>query len=385
MLFLLAFPQYFRYTFNIYYSGIVAEFSADFGHIQKGMTILAAGNTKASELSPVLKVLRVIYWIIFAISLAIVILFFIFKLFITPPDVGGEQIIVPGQVTIDVPGQTGDNTQEDDPGVQESQSPQQLVLNRREGVYTCLLTGTDDGNGNADTIMLGVFDTVNFTASLISIPRDTLVQVNGKNWKINATYSLGGMDLMCSTVSEMLAVPVDFYVSVDLQAFSKIVDEVGGVWFTVPQDMEYNDPTQDLYIDLKAGYQLLDGEHALQLMRFREGYASKDIGRTQTQRAFLVAMVKQAISLSNVDKVTSLIQILNQYVDSNMPLNNMIYFATKAIGMDLNANLSAAVLPSDWIYPVLELRDEEVLALVNSLGIYEEEVPLEALRIHHNN
>lgn len=340
---------------------------------------MSSGNTKA-DLTPLWKVLRVIYWVIFAISLVIVLLFIVFKLFVKPPNTNNN-VTVPPQVTIQVPNSSGNSSGNSD--TPSSQAPQQIVLNRREGVYTCLLTGTDDGNGNADTIMLGVFDTVNLKASLISIPRDTLVNVNGNNWKINATYALGGMDLLCDTVSDMLAVPVDFYVSVDLSAMEAIIDEVGGVWFTVPPGMQYADPTQDLYIDIEPGYQLLDGETAVNMLRCRSAYESQDVGRTATQRAFLVAMVKQTVSLSNVDKVTSLINILKQYVNSNMPLNNMVYFATKAIGMDLNASMNSAILPSDWIYPVMELRDAEVLSLVNSLGIYVEEVPMEALRIHH--
>ena len=180
-----------------------------------------------------------------------------------------------------------------------------------------------------------------------------------------------------------MAVPVDFYVKVELEAFSAIVDEIGGVWFTVPQDMDYDDPGQDLHIHLKEGYQLLDGKNALDLMRFRKGYSNQDLGRVQTQRSFLVAMVKQTISLSNVTKVTSLIQILNKYVDSNMPLNNMIYFATEAIGMDLNTALSSSTLPGEWVYPHMELNNEQVLSIINSLGIYEDPVPPEALQIRH--
>jgi len=353
----------------------------DLFHFQKGLTNVANGNTNTS--SPLIKVLRILYWVLFAISLVVVILFIVFKIFVKPPEVDNQQEVdVPGQVTITVPGDTHD-PDATDPGAQESQPPQKLVLNRKEGVYTCLLVGTDDGNGNADTIMLGVFDTVGMKASLISIPRDTLVNINGKNWKINATYSLGGLDLICDTVSDMLAVPVDFYVAVDLAAMEAIIDEVGGVWYTVPPGMQYSDPTQDLYINIAPGYQLLDGATAVNMLRCRSAYASKDVGRTETQRSFLIAMVKQTIALSNVDKVTSLINILNQYVDSNMPLNNMVYFATRAIGMDLNAAMTAAMLPSEWINPFMELKDEKVLDLVNSLGIYQEEVPMEALSIHH--
>lgn len=335
-----------------------------------------------AKASPLKRFLSVIYWIVFALSLVIVLAFAAFKIFVTPPDVDSQitfnpnvTVTIPNPGSSAAPGSSGspDNT----PAVTE------LVLTRRQGVYTCLLAGTDDGNGVADTIMLGVFDTNSRTASLVSIPRDTLVRVNGGNYKINATYGIGGMELLCSTVSNMLAVPVDFYVLVDLAAFEKIVNEIDGVWFTVPQDMDYEDPYQDLYIHLKEGYQLLDGSKALQLMRFRHGYSSQDIGRSETQRAFLTALIKQTITLSNITKVTSLIKIVNQYVESNMPLDTMIYFGTQAIGMDLSTALNSTALPGDWVYPVIELRDKDVLALVNSLGIYETHIPAEALNIHH--
>lgn len=329
--------------------------------------------------SLLMRILRVIYWIVFAVALVIVLAFIAFRIFVSKPNVGNEIIVNP-DVVIQVP-TTQDPLNSQAP--EESQAPQELVLRRREGVYTCLLTGTDDGNGCTDTLMLGVFDTENKQASLISIPRDTLVNYKGKDYKINAVYAYHGISGLCNAITSMLAVPVDFYVSVDLDAFSAIVDEIGGVWFTVPQDMDYDDPTQDLHIHLKQGYQLLDGKNALDLMRFRKGYANQDLGRVQTQRSFLVAMVKQTISLSNVSKVTSLIQILNKYVDSSMPLSNMVYFATEAIGMDLNTALTSATLPGDWVYPYMELREEEVLSIVNSLGIYENDVPMEALQIRH--
>lgn len=345
---------------------------------------------KQAPKTPLMRVLSVIYWVIFAIALVIVLAYAAFRIFITPPSSGDDPLVLPTHVINPVPipsPSTGEPAEPADPAVsqqpQESQEPQQLVLHRREGVYTCLLAGTDDGNGCADTIMLGVFDTKNKTASLISVPRDTLVNVEGKDYKINAVYAYHGIEGVCDAVSSALAVPVDFYVMVDLEAFEAIVDEIGGVWFTVPENMDYDDPGQDLHIHLQQGYQLLDGKNALDLMRFRKGYSNQDLGRVQVQRNFLVAMVKQTISISNVSKVTSLMEILNKYVDSNMPLNNMIYFATQAIGMDLNTALTSATLPGDWVYPHMELRGEEVLSIVNSLGLYEETVPAEALQIRH--
>ena len=320
--------------------------------------------------SPLMRVLHIVYWVVFAIALVIVIAFLAFKLFIDKPQIENPEIIVPPAVNVTDPGTTPT-----DPGANVTNTPEPLVLTRKEGVYTCLLVGTDNGNGNADTIMLGVFDTVNKTASLISIPRDTLVKVDSKDYKINAVYAYYGLEGLCDAVADTLCVPVDFYVAVDLEAFVKIVDEVGGVWFTVPQDMDYEDPTQDLYIHIKEGYQLLNGEDALKVMRFRSGYDDQDLGRVRTQRSLLVAMVKQTISVSNVTKVTSLIEILSDYVETDMPLNNMIYFATQAIGMDLNTALTSQTLPGEWIYPYMELKNTEVLELVNGLGIYNETVP----------
>ena len=255
------------------------------------------------------------------------------------------------------------------------------MLTRRKGVYTCLLLGVAD-IGGSDTIMLGVFDTKAKTASLISIPRDTVIYSNGKYRKINSTYA-GGETAVAAAVRDLLGVPVDYYVSVNLKAFSSIVDQIGGVWFNVPVDMDYDDPLQDLHIHIKAGYQLLDSSKAEGVMRCRNCYPSADIGRTATQRAFLTALAKQAITPSNVTNVTSLINTFSQYVVSDMPLNDMVFFGTQAIGMDLDSALNAASLEGEWISPYWHLDDEAVLELVNSLGIYEETVPAQALHIVH--
>ncbi|MDD6160299.1 MAG: LCP family protein [Oscillospiraceae bacterium] len=337
-----------------------------------------------SRASSLRKALWAIYWVIFALSLVVVVTYAAFKLFITPPDVGDTQVIVPNPpVTEPVRDPDPSGTDDPSPSPSPSEPVEELVMHRTEGVFTCLLIGTDDGNGNADTIMLGVFDTGKKTASLISIPRDTLVNIGGRNSKINATYAMGGLQLVADTVASTLAIPVDYYLGVDLAAFAAIVDQIGGVWFTVPVDMDYDDPTQNLSIHVKAGYQWLDGKTALNVLRCRNCYSDADIGRSQTQRDFLAALVKQTVTLSNVTKVTSLMKIVSTYMDTDMPVSTMVYFATQAIGMDLGTSLTSGVLPGDWVYPVIELRDQEVLDLVNSLGIYEEELPLGALNIHH--
>ena len=328
---------------------------------------------KRRRRSPLLGLLKVLYIILVVLSTMVVVSYAAFRIFIAAPEVEGEVIFTPAPVV----------SSGVEPGTQPGQSQETpLVLTRRDGVYTCLLVGVAD-MGGSDTIMLGAFDTKNQTATLISIPRDTLVLRNGYYSKINATYSSGGVDLVRQTVSETLGVPIDYYVKVDLAAFEAIVEEIGGVWFDVPVDMDYEDPYQDLYIHIKAGYQRLNGQQAVGVVRCRSCYPNADIGRVQTQRAFLSALVSQTITLSNVTKVTALINILDTYVESDMSLENMIYFATQAIGMDLDTDLSSATLPGEWISPYYELDDEGVLELVNSLGVYEGQVPMDVLNILH--
>lgn len=330
--------------------------------------------------SVLMRLLKVLYILLVIISLIIVAVYAAFRLWVKPPDVDSQVTFHPDPVFSDP---VDDPSVTDDPQVTPEPTPTPLVLTRRDGVYTCLLLGVAD-MGGSDTIMLGVFDTQGKTASLVSIPRDTLVNVNGDR-KINSTYSIGGTELISETVSSMLGVPVDYCLSVNFQGFKAIVDTIGGVWFTVPVDMDYEDPYQDLSIHISAGYQKLNGEQAVGVMRCRSCYPSADIGRVQTQRAFLTALVDQTITLSNVTKVTSLIKILNSYVDTDMPLDTMIYFATQAIGMDLGSALSSATLPGEWdgVHSVYQLDDDKVLELVNSLGIYQEEMPMEALNIRH--
>ena len=316
-----------------------------------------------------------LYIVAVALSLVIVVSFIALKLFAPAPK-------VPGQVEFPLPTDTPPAQGPDatnDPSVTDP-PPETLVLNRREGVYTCLMLGVAD-IGGSDTIMLGVFDTGAKSASLISIPRDTVVSYNGVNVKVNAVYSYGGVNAVSRCVREMLAVPIDYYVTVDTRAFQGIVNKIGGVYFDVPPGMDYEDPHQNLYIHLAPGYRKLNGEDALKLVRCRSAYASQDIGRSETQRKFLAALAKQTITLSNIDKVTDLIGILSTYVKSDMSLSNMVYFGTQAVGMDLDAAMTSTVLSTNWISPYIVPKEAEVLKLVNSLGIYEEEVPASVLKL----
>ena len=334
---------------------------------------------------------RGLYITVFAFSLVIVVGYVAFRLWAPAPDVNdhvvfhptsdegpGDPNVGPAAPTSAEPSARPSAA----PTVQPTPEPEEIVLHRRDGVYTCLLIGSAD-MGGTDTMMLGVFDTKGKTASLVSLPRDTVVRVNGKYRKLNSVQSVGGTQLLMDTVSNMLAVPVDYYVEVNTKAFKAIVDKIGGVNFDVPVNMDYDDPYQDLHIHIKKGYQKLNGNQALGVMRCRSCYANADIGRTQTQRKFLAALAKQTVTLSNVDKVPDLINILSSYVKTDMELSQMVWFATQAVGMDLDTALATAVLDGEWVSPYYELDDQKVLELVNSLGLYQEEVPSKVLNICH--
>ena len=349
-----------------------------------------AKSAKPAKRTVLQRVTLALYIVAVALSLVVVVAFVALKLFAPPPEVPSQMEF---PLSTDSPPKQSDGAVNtagpadsaepvNTPDLTEIGKSETVTLNRRKGVYTCLLLGVAD-KGGSDTIMLGVFDTERKTASLLSIPRDTVVRYKDRNIKISASYSYGGVDAVRQCVSELLAVPVDYYVAVGTRAFREIVDEIDGVWFNVPVDMDYDDGPGNLHIHIKKGYQLLNGEQAEGVVRFRHGYASQDIARTATQRAFLTALVKQTVTLSNVTKVTNLINILNTYVKSDMSLSNMVYFGTQAVGMDLDTALTSSILSTHWVSPYIVPSEEEVLKVVNSLGIYEEEVPTSVLRLAH--
>ena len=250
---------------------------------------------------------------------------------------------------------------------------------RRKDCYTVLLMGVDNGNGGSDTNILVGFDAAADTIHCVSIPRDSGFYVNGKAHKINYAYNKGGADLLAKTLSEGLGIPVDYTVEVDLAGFVKLVDEIGGVEFNVPIDMDYDDPLQDLSIHLKKGVQRLNGENALNVVRFRHnndgtGYGTEDLGRIGTQQAFLKAVARQIInefkSLSPLDmtaKVTDFVRLFNRYVTTDLSLGNLGWLGAEAISMGTDC-ITFTTLPGEWSSSrsLYMLDADAVLELVNT-------------------
>lgn len=243
---------------------------------------------------------------------------------------------------------------------------------RKADDYTILISGVDDGNGGSDTNILVGFDAGSGKISAVSIPRDSAFYVKGKTRKINYAYNAGGADLLAESVSDGLGIPVDFSVTVNLKGFVALVDAIGGVDFDIPINMDYDDPVQGLSIHFSKGMQHLDGQEALEVVRFRHnsdgtGYGSEDLGRIGTQQAFLKAVAQQALKPSNLGKVSAMARIFAKYVKTDLTLGNLAWLGQEAIAIGTD-NITFATLPGEWNgrRSVYLLDQSATLDLVNS-------------------
>lgn len=197
-------------------------------------------------------------------------------------------------------------------------------LNERINV---LLLGIDDGDSEAaesepkrtDAIILLSFDPQENKVAVLSIPRDTKVILPGHRDpdKINAAYAYGGAVMAKQTVANLLRVPIHYYALADWRGFIEVVNLIGGVDIYVDKDMYYEDPYADLVIDIKHGYQHMDGSTAGKYVRFRKDELG-DIGRVQRQQQFLKAAAQQIFSVQNMTKLSSLMTTLDKYVETDL-------------------------------------------------------------------
>ena len=205
---------------------------------------------------------------------------------------------------------------------------------RQDGVYTLLLAGSDDGTGNTDTIMVGRLDTVRHTANFVSIPRDTLINVDTPIRKLNSVYwsavysGASGSEALRRHVKKLIGFDVDCYAVISLDAFQQVVDALGGIWYDVPRRMYYEDGP---VIDLQPGYQLLNGEQAMWLCRFRSGYVNGDLDRIEVQHDFLKAAADQFLQLGSIPNIPEVAAILAENMDTNMTASNMAWFARQLL------------------------------------------------------
>lgn len=201
-------------------------------------------------------------------------------------------------------------------------------------------------NSRSDTMILASVDTKTKRTVLVSIPRDTRIKtLTGKSLKINSINYTGGPEAACKEVSKLLGLPVDHYVVTNFAGFGKIVDTLGGVHIDVESDMPHADPINpELAINLKKGYQLLDGKDALGYVRYRGG-PTADIGRTQRQQKFIKALAKEMFKPATLVKLPKLIPQIAEYVHTDIPVSDMIYLAQMARDFDKPNSIITQTLP----------------------------------------
>ena len=227
---------------------------------------------------------------------------------------------------------------------------------RTDGVYSVLVVGTDKVGLNTDTILVASLDSVNNRASVMSIPRDTMSNVNRNVKKINAAYSIGAKNgkgnvkKLKEEVSDLIGFEVDNYVVVNLKAFEELIDAIGGVTIDVPRNMNYDDPYQDLHIHIDKGLQTLNGEQAIGFVRYRSGYAEGDIGRVKAQQLFIEALVNQVASPSTVTKMPKLIDIVLENMDTDLTNGELIWFGKEVLDIDMENDFHMFVLPGEAQY-----------------------------------
>lgn len=207
---------------------------------------------------------------------------------------------------------------------------------------------------------------------LVSIPRDTLVYCAYSVPKINSAYGWGGggdagMEELLCRVSEIIGFRPDGYLLIDLDVFEQLVDCMGGVEFDVPMQMYYTDPTQDLTIDLAAGMQKLTGAQAMQLVRFRAGYADADLGRVCVQRDFVDAALSQWSSPLHLLRAPKALRLLESSVQSDLTAANYLWLAESVLLC--RGNVYSQTLPGAATYiaggSYYVLNAQDVADLVN--------------------
>lgn len=346
------------------------------------MPPVTTSHRRAPGRSPLKTLGLVLYLILVAVSALIVGVYLFWRFTVKPPEI--QQPTAPSQPSVIQPA----DPSVDDPA-QEEPIPVEPAPVRREGVYNFVLLGSDNASGNTDTIIMVSYDIPNQKIGMVSVPRDTAVN---RDWsaypKINSAYGHGA-DTIKAELENTFGVPIDFYVKISLKAFIALVDALGGVDVYIPIDMNYDDPFQDLHIHYTAGQHHLDGQQAMEVVRFRQNNAEdggggyNDEGRAEMQRQVLVNLAKKVLSWNSLTKVNEFLNIFNAYVRTDLKLDEMAYFASQAIQFDLSSGLKQYSLTGrsdstykgvSWCYT---FKAEDILPVLNeALNPYDQ--PLDA-------
>ena len=215
--------------------------------------------------------------------------------------------------------------------ISEKKDSSQIAATAARNIINVMILGVDkraDDLGRSDTLMIVSYDETSGEAKLLSIPRDTRVKLSTGNYeKINHAYAYGGVDGSKKAVENLLDIKIDHYVLLDTKAFPKIIDAMGGLLLYVDKRMYYEDPWDDdgLVIDLYPGEQYLDGNRAIQYVRFRDDEG--DIGRIKRQQKFVKAVLNELMSAETLPKLPEILKIAANSVETDFSTTEIISFA----------------------------------------------------------
>lgn len=220
--------------------------------------------------------------------------------------------------------------------------------------------------GRSDTLFVVMMEPGNKGASLLSIPRDTRVKIDGHGWdKINAAFAYGGHQLTRDTTQQLLGIKLDNYVVIDFQGFKDLVDVIGGVDINVEKRMYYYDPYADFQIDLRPGVQHLDGKTAMQYVRYRD--EEGDIGRIRRQQKFIMAVYKQITSKNIITRIPGVTKQIMSMIKTDLSVTEMAELGKALHDMMGKDGLKMTMVPgtpryidgvSYWIPDIPKMREQ---------------------------
>lgn len=227
-----------------------------------------------------------------------------------------------------------------------------INFDRQHGTLNVLVLGIDELEAvhRSDTIILARVDIDHKTASVMSIPRDTRVSIEGhkQQQKLNHAYAYGGIELLRDTVVNLTGVPVNYYLILNYASFPKIVDAIGGVDINVPKRMRYTDKAQGLYIDFKPGMRHMNGKDGLKYVRFRMD-AMGDMGRMKRQQEFAKAFLDKVTSPAILPRIPELVELILSEIQTDIPVKTALQLAGQLKDMKLS-QVRFFTMPGDPAY-----------------------------------
>lgn len=325
------------------------------------------------------------------VLLALLLLALAYAIWEKPPAQGETGLHTPNIVrpAVTEPIATPPPTESPEPSPEPTPEPTPVRL---ESCYTFAVAAYDQLGVSTDVVLVGRLDSENLTLDVVSIPQDTLVNVSWGVKKLNSVMvsERGDPERFVEHLTDLLGFQVDNYVILDIDVVEKLVDCIGGIYFYVPRDMDYDAEDQDLHIHIAKGSQLLLGEDAVKVLRYRmgndgSGYPNGDLGRIATQQSLLKALASQLLKLKNIPNLDKIQQIIESDVQTDLTANNIAFYVREFLQMK-EESVRFQTAPGKGVSirggSYFELDVDGWLAMINeSLNPYDTDVTAENLDV----